>query len=263
MSGTSAPDGGWQTDLRTSNPAVPIDGPQWVLEYWSHLNHVFQFVRVEDLAYDKRPGHGERRLLRRHGPRDRRHSAAGSIDERPHLEDGARSRRPDAGRLAVHPPRRRRQRGQDAGRDPSAGQHRDDEDGPPRDRGSGWQQPVPREPIRATRTRPRRACGTSRSRGLCPGRRQDRSVGRRRPDGCRSRPHPDPPLGNWGSWETTGIVDASAAFGTGAYLINVQAHTLWIEKEAGPDTFLDPNADPDFTYKREGGQLLLIRIPGI
>ena len=69
-------------------------------------------------------------------------------------------------------------------------------------------------------------------------------------------------IGNWGAWETTGIVDASAAFGTGAYLINIQAHTLWVEKAPGPDTFIDANSDPDFTFKREGGQLLLIRIPG-
>ena len=47
----------WQTDLRSVAP-VGIDGPQWVLEYWSDLNDVFQFVRVEDIAYDKRPGKG-------------------------------------------------------------------------------------------------------------------------------------------------------------------------------------------------------------
>jgi hypothetical protein len=59
-------------------------------------------------------------------------------------------------------------------------------------------------------------------------------------------------------------VDASAAFGAGAFLINVQAHTLWVEKALGPDTFIDSETvNPDFTYKREGGQLLLIRIPGI
>ena len=29
-----------------------------MLEYWSDLNNVFQFVRVEDIAYDKRPGMG-------------------------------------------------------------------------------------------------------------------------------------------------------------------------------------------------------------
>ena len=33
-----------------------IDGPQWVLEKWSQLNGVFRFIRVEDIAYDKRPG---------------------------------------------------------------------------------------------------------------------------------------------------------------------------------------------------------------
>ena len=33
--------------------SVGIDGPQWVLEYWSDINNVFQFVRVEDIAYDK------------------------------------------------------------------------------------------------------------------------------------------------------------------------------------------------------------------
>ena len=35
---------------------VGIDGPQWVLEHWSDLNDVFQFTRIEDMAYDKRPG---------------------------------------------------------------------------------------------------------------------------------------------------------------------------------------------------------------
>ena len=29
-----------------------------MLEYWSDINNVFQFVRVEDIAYDKRPGMG-------------------------------------------------------------------------------------------------------------------------------------------------------------------------------------------------------------
>ncbi len=41
------------------------------------------------------------------------------------------------------------------------------------------------------------------------------------------------PPGNWGAWESTGIVDASDSFGPGMFLINIQAHTLWIEKEAG------------------------------
>ena len=36
-------------------PAMP-DGPQWVLEHWSNLNNVFQFIRIEDMAYDRTNG---------------------------------------------------------------------------------------------------------------------------------------------------------------------------------------------------------------
>jgi hypothetical protein len=67
--------------------------------------------------------------------------------------------------------------------------------------------------------------------------------------------------GNLGAWETTGIIDASAVFGPGAFLINVQAHTLWVEKAPGDDN--NGDGQPDFTFKREGGQLLLIRIPDL
>jgi len=81
-------------------------------------------------------------------------------------------------------------------------------------------------------------------------------------------PRPIADVGNLGAWESSGIVDASAAFGDGFYLIDVQAHTLWVDKGSGPDTFIGSDSSPgdavsDFTYKREGGQLLLIRIPGI
>ena len=44
------------------------------------------------------------------------------------------------------------------------------------------------------------------------------------------------------------------------FLINVQAHTLWVDRAPGDDNYAP--VGPDFTYKREGGQLLLIRIPG-
>jgi hypothetical protein len=64
----------------------------------------------------------------------------------------------------------------------------------------------------------------------------------------------------WGAWESSGIVDASAAFGDGAFYVTIQAHSLWIEKAPGPD--YTGAVGPDFTLKREGGQLLLVRIPG-
>jgi hypothetical protein len=65
-----------------------------------------------------------------------------------------------------------------------------------------------------------------------------------------------------GAWESSGIVDVSSVFGPGAFLVTIQAHSLWIEKQ----TIL-PADDPDprgrgFTNKREGGQLLLLRVPG-
>ena len=48
-------DGTWQRDPVTN---LGLDGPQWVLEHWGDTQpqRVFQFTRVEDIAYDKRPG---------------------------------------------------------------------------------------------------------------------------------------------------------------------------------------------------------------
>jgi hypothetical protein len=68
------------------------------------------------------------------------------------------------------------------------------------------------------------------------------------------------PAGRLGAWETTGVVDVSSVFGHDTFLINIQAHTLWIEKAPGNDDVAP--AGPDYTFKREGGQLVLIRIPG-
>lgn len=53
------------------------------------------------------------------------------------------------------------------------------------------------------------------------------------------------PTGN--CWETSGIIDASAWFGAGSWLFDVQAHSLPI---------------PSQNLTGEGGQLLLLRLPG-
>ena len=63
-----------------------------------------------------------------------------------------------------------------------------------------------------------------------------------------------------GNWELSGIVDASHIWGPGAFLLDVQAHSIFVETAPGPD--LVPPAGPDWLYKREGGQLLGILIPG-
>jgi hypothetical protein len=67
-----------------------------------------------------------------------------------------------------------------------------------------------------------------------------------------------------GSWESSGIVDASHVFGPGAWLVNVQAHTLWVESEirSVTDTTRTPPVTTNLTFKREGGQLLLLVVPG-
>lgn len=65
---------------------------------------------------------------------------------------------------------------------------------------------------------------------------------------------------NQGAWESSGVIDVSSAFGDGAFLVTVQAHTWFVETAPGPDRVPPPG--PDWLYKREGGQLLLLRIPG-
>jgi hypothetical protein len=66
--------------------------------------------------------------------------------------------------------------------------------------------------------------------------------------------------GNLGAWEASGIVDVSEWFGPGTFLVTVQAHTLFVDVAPGLDVTGDGN--PDILNKREGGQLLLVHIPG-
>jgi hypothetical protein len=54
-------------------------------------------------------------------------------------------------------------------------------------------------------------------------------------------------------WESSGIVDASAFYGDGAWLLDVQAHSIFIE---GP-TLID-----GINFKTEGGQLILLTVDG-
>jgi hypothetical protein len=51
---TSA-DFGYPTPAAAVPPTAAMpDGPQWVLEHWSNINNVFQFIRIEDTAYDRK-----------------------------------------------------------------------------------------------------------------------------------------------------------------------------------------------------------------
>ena len=248
-------DGSWQTDLRT-DPAKGIDGPQWVLEYWSDIHDVFQFVRVEDIAYDKRRG---------------RHNVV-------YLADSGRGRRPDQSQdtkfrstngrvwkmvLDKRDPRKVRSlsvlvEGDDNPVKTIGEVHQPDNLESTRtglmiteDPGSSQQFPVGSTDANATTGRlwfaPFRGTPdvVAKVNQSADGGSTDRDG---RPDG------------NWGAWEATGVVDASSVFGPGAFLINVQAHTLWVQRRPGPDN--NGDGEPDFTYKREGGQLALLRVPG-
>jgi hypothetical protein len=66
--------------------------------------------------------------------------------------------------------------------------------------------------------------------------------------------------GNLGAWEASGIIDVSDFFGPGTFLVTVQAHTLFVETGPGLDVTGDGAAD--ILNKREGGQLLLLHVPG-
>jgi uncharacterized protein DUF839 len=65
--------------------------------------------------------------------------------------------------------------------------------------------------------------------------------------------------GNLGAWESSGVIDASSVFGAGAFLVTVQAHSLWVQKETVTNF---STLALSFTNKREGGQLVLLRVPG-
>ena len=263
--------GSWQRDLRSvataTTPQIGIDGPQWVLEYWSQIHNVFDFVRVEDIAYDKRAGMDNVVYIVDSG-RGRRASDI-PMNDTPFRSTNGRVWKMvldpndptkvtsfslfvegDDSELKtfneVHQPDNieTTQTGVLLTEDPGSSQQfvAADQGLDNATTARLWYVPFSGAP-------PQIVVKIDQS--------SDGDVGYDvdgRTDGA------------WGAWETTGIVDASAAFGPGAFLINVQAHTLWVDKLVGPDTFIGtdvtPN-DPDFTYKREGGQLLLIRIPGI
>jgi hypothetical protein len=244
----------WQRDLR-SVATLGLDGPQWVLEYWSDINSVFQFVRVEDIAYDKRPGMENVVYIVDSG-----RGTAG-------ISQPGRSTNGRVWKMVLDPS------------DPtvvtSLTVFVEGDDNPVKtlnevhqpdnietsatglllteDPGSSQQFPVGSTDPNATTARlwhipfsgatPQVVVKVDQS--------ADGPVGLTDVDGRAA--------GNLGAWETSGIVDASAAFGPGAFLIDVQAHTLWVDRADGEDNF--GLAGPDFTYKREGGQLLLIRIP--
>jgi secreted PhoX family phosphatase len=279
-----------------TNPPVagpPPDGPQWVLDQWGNAEineqddpapttgeNVFRFVRLEDIAYDKRPG----------------------MENVVYLADSGRAARPGA----VSPPFADALstngriwklvldeenptivdslsilvEGEDhlTARDDLMGAFREIHQPDnietttngslfvQEDPSSNNQYALPREdfetPARLWRidldaTNP----DADAARDVAA---EVNQVLDETPGYDVDGPQTSPPTiqrANLGNWESSGVIDASSVFGPGAYLVTIQAHSLWIEKADGPDR-LAP-AGKDFTFKREGGQLALVYLdPG-
>jgi hypothetical protein len=261
-------DGTWQRDLRTNN-TVGIDGPQWVLEYWSQLNNVFNFVRVEDIAYDKRPGMANVVYVVDSG-----RGTAG-------VSQAGRSSNGRVWKMVLAPDNPKKVtslsvfvEGDDAPVKTLNEIHQPDNIETTQTGILVTEDPGSSQQFTPAQQASDPANATTARLWYVPFSGTPEVVVKIDQSADETAADQDPPdvilpgsmlnsPGNWGAWETSGIVDASAAFGPGAFLIDVQAHTFWVESAPGPDTFIDDNTDPDFTYKREGGQLVLIRIPGI
>jgi hypothetical protein len=249
-------------------PAVggaPPDGPQWVLDQWGNAannaynENVFRFVRLEDLAYDKRPGKGNVVYLIDSG-RGQTNAPGADVSTNGRVWkmvlNKKNPRKVDSMEILIE--------GDDAAVKTLAEIHQPDNLESTKkslliteDPGSSQQFPFGSADPAATTARIwKYDLGTGAMTAVA-------SVDQTADEGPTDV---DGTAGvvskaNLGSWEASGIVDASDVLGKDWFFVTVQAHTLWVEKADGPDAISPPNGK-DFTFKREGGQLLAIKIPG-
>jgi hypothetical protein len=239
------------TDVRAADFGYPLppsgsgipDGPQWVLEYWSHnVVRALQFIRIEDIAYDRTTPNvvyfadsGEPRAISdgagrlRRGPSGTRGIYPNGrifkmvLDPSNPLSVQSLSVIVDQDPLGYNNPAAMHQ---PDNVETTAGSLLIQEDpgshnqGPVNGYAKVWRYTLPAGPLVAVAQ-------------------------------VNQSQRPDLPIG---SWESSGIIDASAAFGPGAFLLDVQAHG-W-ELETAPSPY------PGINLSREAGQLMLFRLPG-
>jgi hypothetical protein len=70
------------------------------------------------------------------------------------------------------------------------------------------------------------------------------------------------PVARLGAWESSGIVDARETLGPNWFFVDVQAPTLSLDRQILVPDGPDPDDLPEEVREREGGQLLAIKIPG-
>lgn len=236
-----------------------VDGPQWVLERWSQLNGVFRFIRLEDMAYDKRPGMSNVVYVVDSG---RGTAPATGPTFGPGLSTNGR-----IWKLVLDP--------NDSTEVLSLSILIEGDDNPVKtvgeihqpdniestpnglyiteDPGSSQQFAFGSTDARATTARIWQY-------KLATGEMQPVFAVNQAADEGSTDVDPAATRGNLGAWESSGIIDASAFFGSGTFLVTVQAHSLFVEVADGPD--LTGAVGPDWLYKREGGQLLLVKVEG-
>lgn len=245
-------DGTWQR-APGARTGPGIDGPQWVLEHWGDMHNVFQFLRIEDIATDKRPGMSNVVYLADSGRGLREDQGFGS--------QGFRSTNGRIWKMVLDP--------NDPTKVTSLSILIEGDDMPVKtlDRihqpdnlettlnglyitedPSSSQSFTPAQQLsdaaRATTARIWQYKFDGGALGVVA--KVDQSADEGPSD-------TDPAgLSRWGDWESTGIIDVSSIFGPGKFLVNIQAHTLWVEMET----------TANWTNKREGGQMLLVTIPG-
>ena len=234
-------------DLTSSNsvsgtflqvPDAVADGDQNGLEAWSNENNVFQFIRIEDLAYDRNDSHivyfadtGEPRAVADPATGRLRRAAAGTEGLYPNGRIFKMVLDPEDPTVVTD---------LSVLTDADAGGYRNV---------NVLHQPDNVETTANSILITEDPGGHNRFAGATNARlwRYDLATGEMTAVAVVSAATDD--------WESSGVVDASEYFGDGAFLINVQAHNVFVETAPLP-------AMPTVTQKREGGQLLLIRIDG-
>jgi hypothetical protein len=224
------------------SPAIP-NGPQWVLEYWSqNVAHAFQFIRVEDIASDR----GNSKLVY--------FADTGEPRAIPDAVTGVLKRGP-SGTLGAYPNGRLFKL--ELGSNPLTGATLSILPNANFDAGGYSNATVPHQPDNVETTSDaiffqedpgshQQFTGATNARVW----RYDLATG-----GLTVVAEVNQGLApalKPASWESSGIVDASAVFGPGTFLLDVQAHSLELNVQP---------AFPNFEYRREGGQLLLLKVP--
>jgi len=235
-------------DYPTPPAGIP-DGPQWVLERWSNLNNVFQFIRIEDTAYD------------RTNPRVQYLADSGEPRALPDATTG-RLRRGPSGTEGPYPNGRIWKL--TLGSNPLEGATLDILPGANFD-ALGYRNPnAVHQPDNVETTSDglfiqEDTGGHNAQSASFPNATNARVWRYGLPAGGLTvvaevnQAVPGAPALNRGSWESSGIVDVSSVFGPGAFLLDVQAH--------GWDETLSGGNDAPAVPKREHGQLLLLRAP--